>query len=77
MDQPVAAAQLVGKFIDIETEVQPNAFFEIRGAEEQEDGTWVFDCGDCSFVSGFLDRTHKENGYRYHFAAGAAFCITV
>ena len=76
-DQPMEEVQLTGKFIDIETEVQPNAFFEIRGAEEQEDGTWVIDCGDCSFVSGFLDRTHKENGYRYHFAAGAAFVITL
>ena len=70
-------AALVGQYMDIETDVEPNAFFPITSAEKLPDGTWRLGTGDNTFVAGFLDRTRKELGYRYCVKAGADFKITV
>jgi len=70
-------AALVGQYMDIETDVEPNAFYLITSAERLSDGTWRLGTGDSTFVVGFLDRAHKELGYRYCIRKGAAFKITL
>lgn len=71
------AAALPGKFMDIETDVDPNAFFEIKSAEKLPDGTWALSTGDSTFVTGFIDRRHKELGYRYCIREGAKLNISL
>ena len=68
---------LVGEYMDIETDAEPNAFFRITSAEELADGTWRLGTGDSTFVTGFIDRLNKELGYRYCVNPGAKFKITV
>jgi hypothetical protein len=68
---------LVGQYMDIETDVDPNAFYLITSAEKLPDGTWRLGTGDSTFVAGFLDRMHKELGYHYCVKEGAAFKITL
>ena len=68
-------AQLKGRFVDIETETEPNACFLIHGAEKLPDGTWLLSTGDSTFVTGFVDRNHKELGYTYCIEDGAKLRI--
>jgi len=70
-------AALVGQYMDIETDVDPNAFFLITSAEALPDGTWRLGTGDSTFVTGFVDRLNKDLGYSYCVKAGANFKITV
>lgn len=66
---------LPGRFVDIETDAEPNACFLIHGAEKLPDGTWRLSTGDSTFVTGFVDRHHKELGYRYCIQDGAKLRI--
>lgn len=66
---------LVGQYMDIETDVDPNAFFRITSARKNPDGTWHLGTGDSTFVTGFVDREHKELGYRYCIQKGAKLRI--
>ena len=70
-------AALVGEYMDIETDVEPNAFFRITSAEELANGTWRLGTGDSTFVTGFVDRMNKDLGYKYCVQSGAKFKITV
>jgi len=70
-------SQLIGKFIDIETDAEPNAFFEITDAKPSVNGEWKLCVGDCTFVTGFVDRDEKEDGYTYVIKRGAACAIMV
>ena len=70
-------AALVGQYMDIETDVAPNAFYRITSAEKLPNGTWKLGTGDSCFVAGFLDRLHKELGYRYCVQPGAKLKITL
>ena len=77
LDSDVSAEALVGKFIDIDTDVEPNAFYEIKGAELLANGLWKLDVGDCSFITGYIDRDHKELGMTYSIGEGASVRITM
>jgi len=66
-----------GKYIDISTDCEPNAFFEITSSEYLGDGNWKLGVGDCTFVTGFIDREHKEKGYTYVINEQASCTITV
>ena len=70
-------AALVGQYMDIETDVEPNAFFLITSAEQLPDGLWRLGTGDSTFVTGFVDRLNKDLGYRYCVEKGANLTITL
>jgi len=76
-DDPAIPDCLVGKYIDIATNEEPNAFFAITNAESLGDGKWNLGIGDCSPITGFADRDHKEKGYTYVFSEGAVCTITL
>jgi len=69
--------KFVGKFIDIATDAEPNGYFEITSAQNLGDGKWKFGVGDCSFVTGFVDREAKEKGYTYIISENANCTITM
>jgi len=69
--------QLKDRFVDIETDVEPNACFRICDAKKLPDGTWSLDVGDSTFVTGFVDRQHKELGYSYCISDGAKLRIAL
>ena len=73
----VDASVLVGGYIDIDTTVDPNAFFAVTSAEHLGDGLWKLGTGDCSFITGFVNRDHKELGYTYCIREGAAVIATL
>lgn len=66
-----APEALIGRFIDIATEYTPNACYEITGVKPLGSDLWELETGDCTFITGFVDRFHKEKGYSYAFAEGA------
>ena len=70
-------AALVGQYMDIETDVEPNGFYRITSAEKLSDDTWRLGTGDSTFVVGFRDRKNKDLGYRYCIRKGADLKITL
>ena len=75
MDSCIEPTVFVGKFIDIATDAEPNGYFEITSAQNLGGGKWKFGVGDCSFVTGFVDREAKEKGYTYIISENADFTI--
>lgn len=75
LEEPVNEAALAGRFIDVETDYKPNACYEIKNAKPLGNQKWELDTGDCTFITGFVDREHKEKGYTYALREGAAFEI--
>ncbi len=71
------ASSLVGRFIDIETDYEPNAFYEIKAASDMGGGKYLINVGDCTFVTGYTDRDNKEKGYTYSIEKGADFEIVL
>ena len=71
------ADRLVGNFMDIETDIEPNAFYEIKSAEALGNGLWKFGTGTCTFVNRYIDRFHKEKGYEYFIKPDAMIRITM
>ena len=77
LDGMTEAEELTGRFLDIDTDYAPNACYEIRGARPLGQNRWELSTGDCTFITGFLDREHKDQGYAYAFRAGAACRIRI
>ena len=71
MNGEADAKALIGRFVDIETDVRPNAFYEIKGAKDLGNGLWKLDVGDCTLIAGYIDRMNKNLGYRYFVREGA------
>jgi len=67
----------VGKYIDIETDAKPNAFFKLTSAESLGENKWKLGVGDCSLITGFVDREAKDKGYTYVIREGSACTITL
>ena len=76
LDEAVDAASLRGRFVDIKTDYEPNAFYEIIDAENC-DGKMRLCVGDRTFITGFVDRDNKEKGYTYSVENGASLTITL
>jgi len=77
LDSCVDAHALAGRFIDIDTVYEPNAFYEIKAAESLGDGIWKLSVGDCTFIRGFIDRDEKEKGYTYFIEKSGKCKITL
>ena len=77
LDAETTPQELTGRFIDIRTDYAPNACYEIQGAQPLGHGLWELSTGDCTFITGFIHREHKEMGYSYAFQEGAGFQIWI
>ena len=75
LSEKIDASALSGRFINIETDYEPNAFYEIRSACVTKDGAYLINVGDCTFVTGYVDRDDKAKGYTYSIEKGARFRI--
>ena len=75
--EPVEATLLCGRFVDVKTDYEPNAFYEIKDAKNCGDGMVELSVGDCTFITGFVDRDNKEKGYTYSVEKGADFTIVM
>lgn len=77
LSEKIDASVLSERFINIETEYEPNAFYEIMSATVSVDGKYVLDVGDCTCVTGYIDRDDKSRGYTYSFEKGAGLMIVI
>ncbi|MCC6483264.1 MAG: heparinase II/III family protein [Armatimonadetes bacterium] len=68
------AGALTGEQIVIENDGALNACYDIRSVI-RDGKLWCVDCGDVSFVRGYLDASNYDKGFTYNFNSGAGFTI--
>ena len=77
MDGDVSADALIGRLLEIETDVEPNATYVIKSAELLGGGQWKFGTDDVTYITGYIDRFNKEKGMTYFFEEGASVRIVL
>jgi len=67
--------QLIGRYINIDCEINNNASYEIKSAVYTADGNLKLNIGDITLIRSFVDAYDFSKGYIYDIEEGRAFRI--